>query len=141
QRDSRARAAAEAARDRAAGAKSLADAGLDQVQSGLRIARMPTPTTANVTPEIRAAAFETTAGGAAVARAADGYVLVKVTEVIPGDAEIAGPLYVEFARGMDFQYGNDALTAYQGYLARKYEVRFNESLLNETLNQIASSPL
>ncbi len=141
QRDRAARAAAEAARDKAATAASLRDAGLSDVQAGLKVARMPTPTTANVTPEIRAAAFETPAGGAAVARAGDGYVVVKVTEVTPGDPEMAGPLYVEFSRGMNFQYGNDALTAFQAYLAREYKVRFNERLLNETLDQIASNPL
>lgn len=141
QRDRQARAMADAARDKAVNAKTLGEAGLSDVQTALKVARMPTPTSANVTPEIRAAAFETAAGGAAVARTADGYVVVKVTEVIPGDPEIAGPIYVEFARSMNFQYGNDALTAYQGYLARKYDVRFNENLMNETLNQIASSPL
>lgn len=107
-------------------------------QTGLPVTRLPTPQTLALTQDIRNAAFSVPAGKAALAPAADGdgYVVVRVGEVAPGDPATDPALFEEFKRGMDAQYSNDLLMSYQVFLSQKIGVTFNETLLEETAAQV-----
>lgn len=115
--------------------KALANGG---GQANVPVSRLPKPGTANLPPELKNAAFSTAKDQSVIVPSPDkdGVLLIRVTSITPGNPDAAGPIFAEVQRGLELQYGNDALVAYRSYLQRELGTKYNEQLFKDTVAQI-----